>query len=117
MSVVISYLILLSPHPPIGIVAGITLPPLLFLNYLGLSEGSSDFDLAWKRFVDITIGIVAAMLVGSVVWSNHARVRYFRSVAKTFERATDYCESVNEMHAYDRSQHEQGLVARVVGVS
>ena len=30
------------------------------------------------RFVDITIGFAAAILVGSVIWPNHARVRYFR---------------------------------------
>jgi hypothetical protein len=71
---------------------GITLPPLLFLSYLDLTAGQTSFTVAWTRFIDITIGIVAAILVGTTVWPNHARVRYFRSVSSTLEQATEYCQ-------------------------
>jgi uncharacterized membrane protein YccC len=54
--------------------------------------GQSAFTLAWTRFIDITIGIVAAVAVGSLVWPNHARVRYFRGVSSTLEQTTSYCE-------------------------
>lgn len=72
--------------------SGITLPPLLFLSYLGLDEGLSHFTLAWTRFVDIIIGIAAAVIVGTTIWPNHARVRYLLAVSDTMEKATDYCE-------------------------
>lgn len=71
--------------------SGITLPPVLFISYLDLLNGQSRFEVAWTRFVEINIGIAAAVLIGSFVWPNHARVRYFRTVALTFERATEYC--------------------------
>jgi uncharacterized membrane protein YccC len=63
------------------------------LNYLGLANGQSAFTLAWHRFVDIEIGIVAAVLVGTLIWPNHARVRYFHAVSSTLDRLTEYCES------------------------
>lgn len=65
---------------------------MLFLSYLGLDEGLSDFTLAWTRFVDILIGIVAAVIVGTTIWPNHARVRYLLAVSNTMEKATDYCK-------------------------
>lgn len=74
------------------IFSGITLPPLLFISYLGLDEGVSNFTLAWTRFVDILIGIAAAVVVGTTIWPNHARVRYLLAVSSTMERATDYCK-------------------------
>jgi uncharacterized membrane protein YccC len=64
----------------------------MFISYLGLANGQSDWELAWTRFVDIAIGIVGAVLVGSLIWPNHARVQYFRSVATTFDRASEYCK-------------------------
>ena len=70
----------------------ITLPPLLFFGFLGLNEGQSTFTLVWTRFVDITIGIVSAILIGSLIWPNHARVRYFMSISSTLDRITEYCE-------------------------
>jgi hypothetical protein len=78
-------------------ISGITLPPLLFLSYLGLDEGLSHFTLAWTRFVDIIIGIAAAVIVGTTIWPNHARVRYLLAVSNTMEKATDYCKySISE---------------------
>ncbi|EIW69858.1 hypothetical protein TREMEDRAFT_73636 [Tremella mesenterica DSM 1558] len=86
----ISYGIVASIWPPMFTVMGITLPPLLFLRYLGLDNGQSDINLAWLRFVEIAIGIVAAVLVGTLIWPNHARVRYFMAVSGTFDRIIEY---------------------------
>jgi hypothetical protein len=52
--------------------------------------GHDPFFLAWTRFIDITIGIVAAVLVGSLIWPDHARVRYFSAVHTTLQRLTEY---------------------------
>jgi hypothetical protein len=80
--------------------SGITLPPLLFISYLGLDEGVSNFTLAWTRFVDILIGIAAAVVVGTTIWPNHARVRYLLAVSSTMERATDYCRWSVHLHMF-----------------
>jgi hypothetical protein len=68
----------------------VTLPPLLFIGYLGLSMGFDTIYLAYNRFVNIAIGIVAAVLVGSIIWPDHARVRYFSAVSTTIDRLTEY---------------------------
>lgn len=68
------------------------MPPVLFIRYLGQAYGHSDFRLAYDRFVDIVIGIVAAVLIGTWLWPIHARVRYFQAVADAVDQITEYCE-------------------------
>jgi uncharacterized membrane protein YccC len=68
------------------------MPPIMFIRYLDLDRGQSNWQLAWSRFVDIALGIVAAVLVGTMVWPNHARVRYFRSMATALDQISEYCE-------------------------
>lgn len=70
---------------------GITLPPLLFLGYLGRSEGEDPFTIAWYRFVDITIGIGAAVIMGSFLWPSHARVKFFSVMSRTLGSLGEYC--------------------------
>ncbi|GFZ48402.1 hypothetical protein JCM24511_06150 [Saitozyma sp. JCM 24511] len=94
-SIPVSYIILFTTFPGVGVVSGITLPPLLFLNYIGLANGESAFILAWHRFVDIAIGIAAALLVGTQAWPNDAVVRYFHAVSSILERLAEYCEYLN----------------------
>lgn len=45
---------------------------------------------AYNRFINITIGIVAAVLVGTLIWPDHARVKYFSAVSITLDRLTEY---------------------------
>jgi uncharacterized membrane protein YccC len=72
--------------------SGITLPPIIFIEYLNLNGGHSTFRLAWERFVDIVIGIAAAVIIGTWLWPIHARVQYFYAVADTMDQITEYCE-------------------------
>nr|XP_031860189.1 uncharacterized protein CI109_004321 [Kwoniella shandongensis]KAA5527261.1 hypothetical protein CI109_004321 [Kwoniella shandongensis] len=90
-TVPISWHVLFDANTPgLGVSTGITLPPLMFIPYLGLANGQSDFTLAWYRFTDIAIGTFAAVLVGTWVWPVHARVQYFRAVSSTMERITEF---------------------------
>ncbi|BEI85580.1 hypothetical protein CcaverHIS002_0509810 [Cutaneotrichosporon cavernicola] len=89
-SVPISYGILFTEVAPMAIVTGITLPPIVFLQYLGLTQGKSQFHIAWERFVDIAIGIAAAVIIGMWLWPMHARVQYFSAVADTMDQITEY---------------------------
>ena len=70
--------------------SGITLPPLLFLHYLGIDDDQSTLTLCWTRFIDINLGILGAIIVGTFVWPNHARTRYFLAVSGTLDRITEY---------------------------
>lgn len=69
---------------------GITLPPILFIQYLNLADGYGTFHLAWTRFINISIGIIAAIVVGLFVWPDHARVRYFSVVSTTLQRLNEF---------------------------
>ncbi|WVQ70744.1 hypothetical protein IAR50_000266 [Cryptococcus sp. DSM 104548] len=89
-SIPISYNVLFASIPGLGTSTGITLPPILFIPYLGLSNGQSDWFLTWNRFVDIVIGVVAAVLVGTSFWPVHARVQYFKVVSRTLEYLLEY---------------------------
>lgn len=91
-SVPISYGILFTDVAPMAVVTGITLPPIMFIQYLGEAGGQSTFRIAWERFVDIEIGIAAAVLLGSWLWPIHARVQYFRNVSDTLDHITEYCK-------------------------
>lgn len=86
----ISYLICFTHLAPLGTVMGITLAPLMFLTYLDLDQGQSIFELSWMRFVDIILGIAAAILLGLWLWPIHARIQYFRAVSDTMDNITDY---------------------------
>ncbi|WVR08501.1 hypothetical protein IAU60_005556 [Kwoniella sp. DSM 27419] len=87
----ISWHILFNTSTPgLGVSTGITLPPLMFITYLGYANGQSDFELAWYRFTDIIIGTAAAVIFGTAVWPVHARVQYFRAVSGTMERITEF---------------------------
>lgn len=89
-SIPISYGVCFTHFAPMMIVYAITLAPLLFLEYLDLNQGQGSFELSWMRFVDIVIGIGAAILIGSWLWPIHARVQYFSAVGDTMEDITDY---------------------------
>lgn len=94
----------------------------MFITYLDLDQGRSQFDLAWMRFTDIVIGIAAAVLVGTFVWPNHARVRFLHSVSGSLEKIIEYCESFSPLTLSDcgadfRCAYEQvRLVAWRLGV-
>jgi uncharacterized membrane protein YccC len=92
--------------------SGITIPPVMFITHLNLNNGRSQFDLAWMRFTDIVIGIAAAVLIGTFVWPNHARVRFLHAVSGSLEKLIDYCKSFtswlgNMIGADLRSPYEQ----------
>lgn len=89
-AVPISYGVCFTHFAPMMIVYAITLAPLLFLEYLHLDEGQGIFELSWMRFVDIVIGIAAAILLGSWLWPIHARVQYFSAVGDAMDNITDY---------------------------
>ncbi|KIR69149.1 hypothetical protein I314_00253 [Cryptococcus bacillisporus CA1873] len=120
-SVPISYNVLFASLPGLGVATGITLPPILFIPYLGLAEGQSDFYLAWNRFVDIMIGTAAAVLVGTWIWPVHARVQYFRAAARMLAHLTEYYLRMSRdlvrsslVYCVDDKQYEQ-LEAKLRG--
>ncbi|KAJ9122833.1 hypothetical protein QFC24_003869 [Naganishia onofrii] len=88
-SLPIAWIMLYSTYPGIGIVAGITLPPILFIPYLSHLPYSQVILIALWRAEQVALGIVAAFLINSFIFPYHARVRYFYVLATTLDRLAE----------------------------
>ena len=118
---------LYSTYPGVGIVAGITLPPILFIPYIDQSSYSQVIIIALWRAEQVSVGwvrymglgcllnnlvrIIAAFLVNSFIFPYHARVRYFHCLATTLDKLAELCECVRritiaQLNLSRRSHHE-----------
>ncbi|KAJ9119016.1 hypothetical protein QFC22_003505 [Naganishia vaughanmartiniae] len=88
-SLPIAWIMLYSTYPGIGIVAGITLPPILFIPYLSHLPYSQVILIALWRAEQVVLGIVAAFLINSFIFPYHARVRYFYVLATTLDKLAE----------------------------
>ncbi|KAJ9092812.1 hypothetical protein QFC21_006688 [Naganishia friedmannii] len=88
-SLPIAWIMLYSTYPGIGIVAGITLPPILFIPYLAELSYSQVIFIALWRAEQVALGIVVAFLINSFIFPYHARVRYFFVLATTMDRLAE----------------------------
>jgi len=71
-----------------GQVIQMTMPPILFIPYLGL-EYSNIGELALTRAYDMEIGILAALVLNLLIWPYHARVQLVTTCAKVTDRLTN----------------------------
>ncbi|KAG8705778.1 hypothetical protein FRC11_008787, partial [Ceratobasidium sp. 423] len=66
--------------PGVGVVASITMPPIVFSPYLGLPHPSV-IRLAALRGAQVSIGIVAAILINHFLFPRHCRVMFLEGMA------------------------------------
>lgn len=76
-----------SSTPGVGIVASVTIPPILFTPYLGLPHPSV-IGLAALRGLQISIGIVAAILINHLLFPRHCRVIFLSGMAQALASLT-----------------------------
>ncbi|KAF9451224.1 hypothetical protein P691DRAFT_724576 [Macrolepiota fuliginosa MF-IS2] len=79
----ISWIIMNTTISPMGTVAAITLPPILFTPYFRPHEEVSTWRMALLRAALISLGIVAALLVNSLLFPRHCRVLFLNTVCRT----------------------------------
>lgn len=84
-SLPIAFIMIYSPFPGIGTVAGITIPPILFIPYVTRSSYSATVILALWRAEQVAVGIIAAWIVNTMLWPYHARVAYLSVSAKLLD--------------------------------
>ncbi|CEL51517.1 putative protein C26F1,08c OS=Schizosaccharomyces pombe (strain 972 / ATCC 24843) GN=SPAC26F1.08c PE=4 SV=1 [Rhizoctonia solani AG-1 IB] len=73
-----------SSTPGVGIVASVTIPPVLFIPYLGIVEISM-LHLTALRALQISIGIIAAILIDHTLFPKRPRAIFLGGMAKVIE--------------------------------
>ncbi|GAW05452.1 hypothetical protein LENED_007313 [Lentinula edodes] len=83
----ISAAIMRTSFPSVGVVANITLPPILFSNYItGMDFATGE--LATIRGMMICAGIAGAVVVNGFVFPRHARVIFLDGISQILESLT-----------------------------
>ncbi|KAG2349332.1 hypothetical protein BDR05DRAFT_979574 [Suillus weaverae] len=79
----ITWLVTKSRIPSLGVVASVTLPPVVLYQYLTPDSRVSTQDLAWMRASMIALGIIAALATNSLVFPRHSRVLFLNQTSRT----------------------------------
>lgn len=79
----ITWLVTKSRIPSLGVVASVTLPPIIVYQYLTPDSGVSTQDLVWMRASMIALGIIAALATNSLVFPRHSRVLFLNQTSMT----------------------------------
>ncbi|KAL1705659.1 hypothetical protein EV121DRAFT_279390 [Schizophyllum commune] len=80
----LSYLVINTTVPSLGVVGSITLPPLILLKYIVPNVETSDIMLAVQRCITIVAGIVAAQAINSI-FPRHCRVLFLDGTSRTLQ--------------------------------
>ncbi|KZT52484.1 hypothetical protein CALCODRAFT_89644 [Calocera cornea HHB12733] len=80
-----SYIIQRTAGQGAGVVAGLTVPIVLFPLYLGY-DSTPIGSLALNRPLNITLGIVASLLVNHLIFPRHARVIFMTHLATVLQQ-------------------------------
>ncbi|KAG1756228.1 uncharacterized protein EDB91DRAFT_1091325 [Suillus paluster] len=79
----ITWLVTKSSIPSLGVVASITLPPVVLSQYLSPDSSVSTQNLAWMRASTIALGIITALAMNSLVFPRHSRVLFLKQTSRT----------------------------------
>ncbi|KAG2149189.1 hypothetical protein DEU56DRAFT_970914 [Suillus clintonianus] len=79
----ITWIVTKSRMPSLGVVASVTLPPIVLSQYLTPDSGLSVQNLAWMRASTIALGIIAALATNSLVFPRYTRVLFLNQISRT----------------------------------
>ncbi|KAL0947218.1 hypothetical protein HGRIS_013335 [Hohenbuehelia grisea] len=79
----VSWIVIHTTFPSLGVVAAITLPPLVFASYFGPQPPVPIITLVILRGVMIAAGIFAALIMNSCFFPRHCRVMFLDSTSRT----------------------------------
>ncbi|KAI0747801.1 hypothetical protein C8Q80DRAFT_1168545 [Daedaleopsis nitida] len=79
----ITWIILNTSVAPLAVPAAVTLPPIVFAQYINPDPTTSALKLSIVRAVMIAAGIVTALIVNSVLFPRHCRVLFLSDTSKT----------------------------------
>ncbi|KAI0303455.1 hypothetical protein B0F90DRAFT_1711174 [Multifurca ochricompacta] len=79
----ISWLITRTELSSLGVVASVTLPPIVFSRYLDANSDTQIITLAMWRAAMIAAGVLAALAMNTFVFPRHCRVLFLRNTSRT----------------------------------
>ncbi|KAI0362777.1 hypothetical protein OH77DRAFT_1417068 [Trametes cingulata] len=79
----ITWIILKTSVTPLAVPAAVTLPPILFAPYIHPDPSTTALELAMIRALMIAAGIVAALIVNSLLFPRHCRVLFLSDTSRT----------------------------------
>ncbi|KAG8691597.1 hypothetical protein FRC08_010124, partial [Ceratobasidium sp. 394] len=97
-----------SSTPGVGVVASVTIPPILFTPYLGLGH-TSMIGLAALRGLQISIGIVAAPVINHVLFPQHCRVLFLSGMAQVLDELTGLYLHLSHRTLNERVRTKTGI--------
>ncbi|CAE6417908.1 unnamed protein product [Rhizoctonia solani] len=98
-----------SSTPGVGVVASVTIPPVLFVPYLNIGHASM-IHLAGLRTLQISIGIIAAILINHILFPKHARVMFLSGMAKVLEDIRELYSGLSRRTLNDRPRSRPNSV-------
>ncbi|EUC59436.1 fusaric acid resistance-like protein [Rhizoctonia solani AG-3 Rhs1AP] len=98
-----------SSTPGVGVVASITMPPIIFTPYLGLPH-SSVIGLAVLRGAQVSIGIVAAILINHFIFPRHCRVMFLEGMARVLAKQTKLFLHLSQRTLNEAARTRKGMV-------
>ncbi|KAI0798119.1 hypothetical protein C8Q75DRAFT_709584 [Abortiporus biennis] len=110
-----TWLILAANLGPLAVPASIALPPIAFAQYISPDPAQSVFNLALFRAIMITLGMVAALLMNSLVFPRHCRVLFLSDTSHTLELLSNLYQTLsgdmllNKQHGKDARLHKLEL--------
>ncbi|KAG8716920.1 hypothetical protein FRC09_015010 [Ceratobasidium sp. 395] len=104
-----------SSTPGVGVVASVTIPPILFTPYLGLGH-TSMIGLAALRGLQISIGIVAALAINHVVFPQHCRVLFLSGMAQVLDEVTGLYLHLSHRTLNNERARIKGGIGRSAGM-
>ncbi|CAE6441134.1 unnamed protein product [Rhizoctonia solani] len=95
--------------PGVGVVASITMPPIVFSPYLGLPHPSV-IRLAALRGAQVSIGIIAAILINHFLFPRHCRVMFLEGMAAVLAKQTRLFLHLSQRTLNEAARTRNGMV-------
>ncbi|CAE6436535.1 unnamed protein product [Rhizoctonia solani] len=92
-----------SSTPGVGIVASVTIPPVLFIPYLHIGNVSMSH-LTALRALQISIGIITAIVIDQALFPKRARAIFLSGMAKVIEEIRELHSGLSSRTHTDRPQ-------------
>ncbi|KAH9946389.1 uncharacterized protein BXZ73DRAFT_37522 [Epithele typhae] len=101
----ITWIILRTSVTPLAVPASVTLPPIVFAHYTTPDTTASVLHLTVARAAMIAAGILAAVIVNSMLFPRHCRVLFLNDTARTLGRlSTLYLTLSHDMFRMNRTR-------------
>ncbi|KAJ3553528.1 hypothetical protein NM688_g3561 [Phlebia brevispora] len=101
----ITWLIMQNNLSPLAVPMSVAIPPIVFAKYISPDTTGSIIDLALLRAAMISAGMVAALLMNSLIFPRHARVYFLSDTSRTLGLLTDLYLTLSHDIWQDRTSY------------